>query len=374
MNMPVSADRLGSPGRLDSSGLAGSAPAAVLDAPLDDYRMLAEEMRTAGLLARRPWTYTVKIGVTVLCYAGAWAALFLVGDSWATLGVAVVLALLFTQVVFLGHDAGHQQIFGSRRANRMVGLGVGNLLTGLSFGWWVPKHNAHHAHPNQVNRDPDLGAGIVAFTLAPETAASRGGVSHFLARRQAWLFFPFLMMQGLGLHVTGVQNILRRRGRSAWVEIVLLAVHAILYATAVLWVLAPAKAIAFFFVQQGIFGLYLGCIFAPNHKGMPVIGPDEQVAFARRQIVTARNVSGGRLTTLMFGGLNYQIEHHLFPTMPRFNLAKAQRIVRPFCMKHDLPYRQDSPFNSYREILRHLVAVGRGRDNRTLRPNYVATL
>jgi fatty acid desaturase len=368
MNMPVSADRLGSPGLLESPGVARPAPAAVLDAPLDDYRMLAEEMRTAGLLARRPWTYAVKIGLTILCFAGAWAALFLVGDSWATLGVAVILALMFTQVVFLGHDAGHQQIFGSRRANRIVGLGVGNLLTGLSFGWWVPKHNAHHAYPNQVNRDPDLGAGIVAFTVDPETAASRGAVSQYLARRQAWLFFPFLLIQGLGLHITGVQNILRRRGRSAWVELVLLAVHAALYVTAVLWVLAPAKAIAFFLVQQGVFGLYLGCIFAPNHKGMPTLGPDAHVAFARRQIMTARNISGGRLTTLMFGGLNYQIEHHLFPTMPRFNLAKAQRIVQPFCITHELPYRQDSPLSSYREILRYLVAVSAGQHNRTLSP------
>ena len=177
MNMPVSADRLGSPRPLESIGVARSAPAAVLDAPLDDYRTLAEEMRRAGLLARRPWTYTVKIGLTVLCFAGAWAAFFLVGDSWATLGIAVILALMFTQVVFLGHDAGHQQIFASRRANRIVGLSVANLLTGMSFGWWVPKHNAHHAFPNQVNRDPDLGSGIVAFTLDPETAARRGAVS-----------------------------------------------------------------------------------------------------------------------------------------------------------------------------------------------------
>ena len=317
---------------------------AVLDAPIDDYRMLAEEMRTAGLLARRPWTYSVRMALTVLCFAGAWAAFFLVGNSWATLAVAVVLGLMFTQVVFLGHDAGHQQIFGSRRANRIVGLSVANLLTGLNFGWWVPKHNAHHAHPNQVSRDPDVGAGIVAFTLDPETEANRGVVARFLARRQAWLFFPFLLIQGFGLHVTGVQSILRRRGRSAWVEMVLLTVHAVLYVSAVLWVLSPAKAIAFLCVQQGVFGLYLGCIFAPNHKGMPMIAADAHVAFARRQIITARNITGGRLTTLMFGGLNYQIEHHLFPTMPRFNLAKAQRIVQTFCVRHELPYRQESAF------------------------------
>ena len=252
--------------------------------------------------------------------------------------------------------------------NRIVGLGVANLLTGLNFGWWVPKHNAHHAYPNQVNRDPDLGAGIVAFTVAPETEAKRGAVARFLARRQAWLFFPFLLIQGLGLHITGVQSILQRRGRSAWVEMVLLAVHAVLYVTPCCGCSRPRRRSPSSVSSKESSVCTSGCIFAPNHKGMPMIGPDAHVAFARRQTMTARNISGGRLTTLVFGGLNYQIEHHLFPTMPRWNLAKAQRIIQPFCIRHELPYRQDSPFASYREILRYLVAMSAGQDGRTLRP------
>jgi fatty acid desaturase len=115
------------------------------------------------------------------------------------------------------------------------------------------------------------------------------------------------------------------------VEGLLIAVHAALYLTAVLWVLSPLKALAFVAVQQGLFSLYLGCSFAPNHKGMPIIEGDTEMSFARRQVITARNVTGGRFTTLMLGGLNYQIEHHLFPTMPRPNLARARSIIRPFC-------------------------------------------
>jgi fatty acid desaturase len=78
-----------------------------------------------------------------------------------------------------------------------------------------------------------------------------------------------------------------------------------------------------------------GCTWgAPSHrthKGMPVLPPEARPDFLRRQVLTSRNISGDRLTSFLMGGLNYEIEHHLFPSMPRPNLRSAQRIVRPFC-------------------------------------------
>jgi Fatty acid desaturase len=77
-------------------------------------------------------------------------------------------------------------------------------------------------------------------------------------------------------------------------------------------------------------GLYLGSVFAPNHKGMPILSRDDDSDFLRRQVLTARNVRGGRLTDLLLGGLNYQIEHHLFPSMPRPSLRRAQPLVHAY--------------------------------------------
>jgi len=71
--------------------------------------------------------------------------------------VAVFLVVMFTQTGFIGHDAGHRQISGSKRLDGMIGRIHGNLLIGPSYGWWVAKHNRHHAHPNQIGRDPDIG-------------------------------------------------------------------------------------------------------------------------------------------------------------------------------------------------------------------------
>jgi fatty acid desaturase len=313
-----------------------------------DFPTLAVTIRDAGLLERRRGYYTVKIALTVAGLAAGWLALVIVGDSWAVLGVAAFLGVVFTQLGFIGHDAGHQQVFKSRRANRILGLAVGNVLIGLSFGWWVPKHNAHHAHPNQVGRDPDIGEGFLRV--------SPGRLERVLQRMQAGLFFPLMLLRAVGLHVSGVQMLLRKRDRSAALEAILLTLHAAVYLSLVLLVLSPVKALVFIVLQQALFSLYLGCSFAPNHKGMPIIEDARGMSFAYRQVSTSRNVRGGPFTDLVLGGLNYQIEHHLFPTMPRPNLARAQSIVRSFCNENGLNYCEDSVIGSFGQILRYLRA------------------
>ncbi|MGA8369297.1 MAG: fatty acid desaturase, partial [Acidimicrobiales bacterium] len=165
-------------------------PTATIEGAPGDFRVLAVQIRDAGLLNRRPGYYGVKIVLTIAAFAAGWAALAVVGNSWATLGVAAFLGAMFTQLGFLGHDAGHQQVFRSRRANWLLGLAVGNASIGLSFGWWVSKHNAHHAHPNQVGRDPDIGEGLVGFTSTDGLAGEPRSLTGLLERWQAWLFFP----------------------------------------------------------------------------------------------------------------------------------------------------------------------------------------
>jgi fatty acid desaturase len=289
--------------------------------------------------------------------AAGWTVFVMAGNSWWQLAVAAFLAVVFTQIGFLGHDAGHRQIFGSRRASYVLGVVLGNLGIGLSYGWWVGKHNRHHAHPNQEGADPDIAVGALAFTAA-QARASRG-VARLVFRYQAYLFFPLLLGEAVGLHVASVQALARRAARHRSWERALITVHGVGYLTAVSLVLSPVKAVVFILVQQGLFGLYLGCSFAPNHKGMPILDATSRSDFLRRQVLTSRNVRGGWLTDLALGGLNYQIEHHLFPSMPRPNLHRAQALIEAFCQQQGLPYCQSSLAGSYAQALRHLNAVGR---------------
>jgi fatty acid desaturase len=323
------------------------------------FAELARQVRKAGLMDRRHGYYGARITATIMAYAGVAVSVVLIGPSWWVLVPAALMAVAYTQLAFLGHDAGHKQIFPGRRGNDLLGVVLGALLVGLSYGWWIDKHNRHHAHPNQEGKDPDISSGVLVFVAGGGPV--RHGVRRLWTRMQAYAFFPLLLFEGLNLHVASIRALAGRRARYRALEIGLFAVHVAGYVGGLFVLLTPGQAVAFMAVHQGLFGLYMGCSFAPNHKGMPVLAADDTADFLLRQVLTSRNVNGGRIVDTILGGLNYQIEHHLFPSMPRPNLRRSQPLIRKFCAERGIPYAQTGLVDSYRQALRHLDTVGRGQ-------------
>jgi fatty acid desaturase len=227
----------------------------------------------------------------------------------------------------------------------------------MSYGWWMDKHTRHHANPNHEERDPDVVPDVLVWSTRQATASR--GVPRLLGGWQAYLFFPLLTLEGLSLHVNSFRALRRPSLRHRRTEAALLVLHVAAYLTALLLVLSPAKALVFLAVQQGLFGVYLGCTFAPNHKGMEMPSEDrQQPDFLRRQVLTSRNVRGGHLVNVLLGGLNYQIEHHLFPSMPSANLRRARPIVRDYCAEVGVAYTEAGLIDSYRQALRYLHEAG----------------
>jgi fatty acid desaturase len=316
-----------------------------------DFAELNRRINAAGLMRRRPAYYAVRLGLVSLVLAGAWAAFFLVGSSWWTLAVAVVLGVAFAQAALVAHDLAHRQVFRTNTPSARAGLIAGNLAIGMSYGYWMDKHTKHHANPNHDDLDPDVGPGTLVWSR--EAAAGKG----FLTRHQAWFFFPLLTLLGLSLRRDSVRALLNGTvTKRRTMEAVLLGVHMIGYVAALVLVLNPLQALAFLVVHQAVFGVYLGMTFAPNHKGMP--HPDGTEDFLRKQVLTSRNVRGGHLVDVALGGLNYQIEHHLFPAMPSPNLRKAQPVVQHYCEEIGIGYEVTSLTDSYRQALAHLHEVG----------------
>jgi fatty acid desaturase len=294
----------------------------------------------------------------------AWVAVFVrLGDTWWQLAMAAALALILTQIAFLGHDAAHRQMFTSGRWNEWVSLLVANLLVGISYGWWRSKHNRHHANPNKEGADPDVSPGALAFTPSGATR-SHSRVVRWLVRHQGWYFFPLTLLEGLSLHWDGIRRVTSRRSiERRGVEATLLAARLGGYLALVFLVLPPGKAVAFLAVQLGVFGFYLGCAFAPNHIGMPIVPASLRLSFLHRQVLVSRNISGGRAVSVLMGGLNYQIEHHLFPSMARPHLRRAQPLVADYCAREGIPYLETSLLSAYRQVIVHLNRVGvRGND------------
>ncbi|GHB39527.1 delta fatty acid desaturase [Streptomyces viridiviolaceus] len=321
-----------------------------------DFSELSRRMTEAGLLRRRPFYYTVRFASVALTLGGGVAAFLVLGDSWQQLIVAAALAVVFGQLGLAAHDLAHRQVFSRRRPSEAGGLLVANLLLGMSYGWWMNKHTRHHANPNHEGKDPDVAPDILVWSRRQASKAQ--GIPRFIGKHQAALFFPLLTLEGLNLSFSSFKALRSPSMKRPLLEGTLLVVHFVLYFGGLFAVLSPGKALAFIAVHQGLFGIYLGSVFAPNHKGMPMIEEGTRLDFLRRQVLTSRNVRGGVLIDAFMGGLNYQIEHHLFPSMPTPALGRAQEITERYCAELGIPYHQTGLLASHREALGHLRSVG----------------
>ena len=337
-----------------------------------DYTALAAQVRNSGLMKKRQGYYWTKFALLMAATAGVWVAFAFIGQSWWQLVLAAVISILATQFAFLAHDAGHKQIFESWKWNEWSSLVIANLVGGLSSGWWLIKHSAHHNTPNQKERDPDIGGGVVAFT--PEASKKRGKLGQFLARHQGWFFYPLLMLEGLNLHVQSILLLVSREKRDKrWVELSFIGVRLGGYIAILYVFLSPGLATAFLAVQLAVFGVYMGAAFAPNHIGMPLVPKDSKVDFLRRQVLMSRNIKGGKFMSFLMGGLNHQIEHHLFPSMPRPNLHKVRNMVKPYCEEKNIKYTEERLFPTYAYIGRYLNQVGLAGHKDTFACPLVAT-
>lgn len=288
--------------------------------PGSDFAELCRRVRAAGLLRRRRGYYGAKIALNLTALITTCAVFVVLGDSWWQLLTAAAFAVLFGQLAFIGHDAGHKQIFRGRRANDVVGFVHGSIV-GLSYSWWTSKHNGIMPNPNNEDEDPDLQIPALAFTLGQ--IPGKRGMLRWITKYQAYLFFPLPLLEGPSLRVSSAQAIWRGHVRSRRLELTLLLTNSIGYLTAVFIVLSPGKAVLFIAVHQALWSVYMGCVFAPDHKG------------------------NADAVLRAFTGL---------PPQP--NLRRAQILVQDFCAEHDIPYAQCGPVRSYRYVLTHLHAIG----------------
>jgi fatty acid desaturase len=321
------------------------------------FAAVSRVVKETHLLERTRVFYILLFSGLMLALGGAVTGFILLGDSWFQLLIAGALGIIFTQFAFLAHEASHRQVFTSGPANDRAGRFIATAIVGISYAWWMNKHSRHHANPNKVGKDPDIDLDTISFQ--EKDAESARGLRALITRKQGYLFFPLLTLEGINLHILGLRALLVREPvKGRWIELSAIAVRFAVYFGAIFWLLPLGMAFAFIGVQLAVFGVYMGASFAPNHKGMPLVGPEEKLDFFAKQVRTSRNISGGVWASAFMGGLNYQIEHHLFPNMPRPHLAKAREIVREHCATIGVPYTETTILQSYGIVIAYLNRVG----------------
>jgi fatty acid desaturase len=319
-----------------------------------DYSDLKRIVVEKRLLKKQTGFYIYKSVLTFGLLGLGGLLLFTLQNPWFQLLNAVFMGFASAQVAFLGHDAGHRQIARTTRGNDLIGYFVANLVSGVSFTWWMDDHNRHHSHTNDLEHDPNMEYPVLAFDHSQ--LHDKHGFKRFIVKHQKYFFFPILSLAGLNLRCGSIKFILQNAFKTRAMEVFLIGIHYILY-FGLLFSLLHWWAIPVIIVHQFSWGIFLGSVFAPNHKGMPTMEGEARKDFLRSQVLTSRNIKAHPVTDFLFGGLNYQIEHHLFPSVPRNRMRELQEIVKAFCSERSVPYYETTALGSYQEILDHLDEV-----------------
>lgn len=318
---------------------------------------LKNELERLGLFGPQRWYYLHKFVVTLSLFAISLYCVSL-GRLWIVLPVAALLAFAGTQLGFLGHDLGHRQVFRNARKDDTLGLLVMNLLLGFSYGWWTRKHNEHHANPNHLDLDPDIRFPVIAFTLLQ--AEKVRWPFAYIIRFQALFFLPLLFFLTVSMWRDSVAFLVSSVKNARWtVEILLIAAHLLWYGCLVIGTLGVVSGILFIALHHAAFGLYLGLSFATNHKGMVMLDSSVHLGLLERQVITTRNLKAGPVVDFVFGPLGAQIEHHIFPDLPRNQLRKAADPVKSYCALRSIPYHETGVSEALREVFSHLQLIGR---------------
>lgn len=332
---------------------------------LSIYSELLAKVKAEGLLKKTPAFYSWSFAIVTVLSLLTWAGIILLGiflSGPATLLViplVIFQGMLTAQYGFIAHELAHNQVFEDHRANTWVGMVLANLFAGLSFGFWLQKHNRHHGKPNMVDSDPDIDLRVLAFST--EQKFQKPSAERMLTRNQGWLFPILVFLTSFDLLLDSFKSLGRKSGRGAehrFLEGAMLIVRlltpvAIYLIFLPLWV-APIAWLTYMLS----FGFFLGTAFAVNHIGMPLVERGSRIGFMERQVLTSRNITPSVLKDTFLGGLNYQIEHHLFPSMSRPNLPKVRPIVKAFCLEKGIAYKEMGLFSGFGEVIGYLNKVG----------------
>jgi cytochrome b involved in lipid metabolism len=357
------------------------------------YRNLRSKLIMSGMFKSSKSYYAYKCSSNLCMWLCA-VLMVAFSDSMTTHIIsALLLGMFWQQCGWLAHDFLHHQVFSYRKYGDVFGIFWGNLMQGYSMQWWKNKHNGHHAVPNLHNSSPDSQDGDPDIDTMPVLAWSKehaksalkedgtvSPVNKFLLKWQAYTYFPILLVArmswlnesfkvafGLGapsenalleLESLGIQYPFLERGgiilHHIWVLIVCSGFgrFSLLY------------SICYFLIATCSCGLFLAIVFGLGHNGMATYDADKRPDFWKLQVTTTRNITGGYGIPQWFvdwfcGGLQYQVDHHLFPSMPRHNLAKTHELVKSFCVEWNVGYHEADMLTGTFEVLNHLSEVSK---------------
>ena len=311
------------------------------------FAELKSEMQKANLFRKRTKFYLDYFAISFL---GVLLSLYIItlSDSiFIQILNGIFLGVVCMQIGFIGHDACHGQIFKSKILNRILGKFCFGITLGISEEHWYKQHNEHHVEVNHAEHDPDLN---IPFIFDEHQSLER--LTKFeksILPYQHYIFFISMPIWSILKIYKVFRDNIKDFTLIGFGEILISTLHFAILFYFLFSYLSLVTILFFLIAHFTVVGFYMGFAFAPNHKGEEMTPVDGKISWIN-QITSTRNLHMNWFVYHATGGLNLQIEHHLFPYMPRANYPDAQPIVKKFCQKYSIEYSEMSLWDSIKEI------------------------
>jgi fatty acid desaturase len=275
------------------------------------------------------------------------------GPLWAALALVASVGLL--TMGYAGHDAGHFALSKTRWVNDFWGQVGMTLLCGMSFGFWRSRHNVHHARCQEVGGDPDMHFGVL-FSVYPHSASWDTALGRCFLRIQSWAFWPLSALYWVTLRYDAIRDLFQRP-RETRIDRYLIPLHWLVLLVVPGLIFGWPAAILAYVTVSCVSSLMTASVFIPNHIGMRRFQTGQPIGYIERQVTSSRNISNPRLLDFYYGGLNSQIEHHLFPRVAHDRYRAMRPVVRAFCEERGIPYCEVTLTRALASVGSHLGAM-----------------
>ncbi|XP_054997015.1 acyl-CoA 6-desaturase [Sorex araneus] len=324
----------------------------------EDFRALLQTAKDMNLFKSNHLFFLLHLGQVLVLEGLAWLTLLYFGNGWIpTLLSAVILATSQAQAGWLQHDYGHLSVYSKTRWNHFLHQFIIGHLKGASAHWWNHRHFQHHAKPNIFQKDPDVNM-LHVFLLGEWQPVEYGKkkLKYLPYNRQHEYFFligpPLLIPLYFQYQIFTTMITRRDWGDLAW---------SLSYYSRFILTYSP------FYGYLGIFLFLLFIRVLESHWFVWVTQMNHIVMDVNRelyrdwfssQLAATCNVEQSFFNDWFSGHLNFQIEHHLFPTMPRHNFHKVAPLVKSLCAKHGIDYQEKPLLRALQDIVRSLKKSG----------------
>jgi len=316
-------------------------------------------IRELGIRERDCPRMYLKTGIVLAGFALSYIALVFVAQSWwQALPLALFLGFATAEIGFnIQHDGGHRAYSDHAWVNKLMAMTL-DMVGGSSYVWRWKHAVFHHMYVNVAGHDTDIELGVFG-RLSPEQP------HHSIYRWQQWYLWPLYGVMVIKWHFyddfrdvilgrMGVNPFPRPRG---WDLVTFIGGKLVFFTLAfgVPLLFHPFWVVALFYViAVAVTGIALSVVFQLAHAveeaNFPALQPGTTYIaepWAVHQVSASVDFAQrDRLVSWLVGGLNFQIEHHLFPTLSHVNYPAIVGIVEQTCREYGVPYTAHRSFGA----------------------------